>query len=152
MNEHLEFKERVVAEFIRRKESVLTILKKAQLDQLTDAQADDIDYTDLAESPREQLMDEVAQKTVSLEFVAREIELLRSIHTEEVHETVQLGSLLYTNVSCFLIGVAQEQFVFEGKKLMGLSTEAPVYLKMQGFKRKAEFHYGNTEYVILDIF
>ena len=34
---------------------------------------------------------------------------------------------------------------------MGLSEDAPVYLKMKGLKKSAEFHYGNTEYVILDI-
>ena len=63
MNELLEFKKRVISEFIRKKEAMLKELKEDQQNQYESSQDDDIDFSDRAESPREQIMDEATQKT-----------------------------------------------------------------------------------------
>ena len=151
MNELLEFKKRVISEFIRKKEAMLKELKEDQQNQYESSQDDDIDFSDRAESPREQIMDEATQKTGAIDFLVKELEVLKSIQKDVVHDVVSLGSLVRSNVSYFLVGVAMDHFDFENKKIMGISMDSPVFMKMQGFKRKGEFHFGSTEYVILDI-
>lgn len=151
MNTLLDFKKKIVAEFIRLKEIKLADLKNAQRKQLSDATGDDIDFADPVESSRQQMLEEVGQQSDPIDFLAQEIALLKTLRTDQVHTSVTIGSLIHTNVSYFLVGAAQEQFTFEGKKFTGLSSNAPLFKKMEGFKNKAEFHYGNTEYVILEI-
>jgi hypothetical protein len=151
MNEFLEFKKRVVLEFMRRKKALLDDLKEAQRNQWESAQSDDIDFADRTESPREQIMDEVALKVGAIDFVAYELKVLESIQEDIVHEAISQGALVQTSTSYFLIGVAHEQFTFENKPLVGISKDAPIFQKMHGLKRKSRFSYGNTEYVILNV-
>ena len=115
MKASLEFKNRVIAELIRRKATLLAELKNAQHKQLEDAQSDDIDFSDIAESPKEQIMDEVGQKTDPINFLTKELERLKAIRTDATHSAVTLGSLVQTNVSYFLIGIAQGQFILKIK-------------------------------------
>ncbi len=50
-----------------------------------------------------------------------------------------------------LVGSAFTQITFEDGKLIGISPDSPLFQKMEGLGRHAEFHLGNVEYVILDI-
>lgn len=151
MSNLLEFKKKVIAEFIRAKEAKLNDLKSGQRKQLSDVITEDIDHSDPVESPREQLLDEVGAQSASIDLAVQELAFLKSLHPEEALGTVAPGALLRTNVGYFLVGSAQEPFTWDGKKFIGISTTAPLYKKMEGMKAKAEFHFGNIEYVIEEI-
>ena len=151
MNTTLDFKKRLIEEFIRKKEAKLDELRNEQRKQLENVNTEDIDNSNVVESPREQMLEEVRQQSDTIDFLSHEIELLKNLDTNQPHATVSLGALVQTNLSTFLIGGAQEQFVFENHNVAGLSANAPVFKKMEGLKAKAEFHYGNKEYVILEV-
>ncbi len=151
METEKEFKKKVVAEIIRLKQNKLAELRSAQKEQLTDINNDDIDYSDSVESQREQLLAEIGQTSDSVDFLEAEIETLQSLDHALSNNVASLGSLVHTNVGYFLIGAAQETFVLDGKKVTGLSQSTTLFKKMNGLKKKAEFHSGNVEYVILDI-
>jgi hypothetical protein len=50
-----------------------------------------------------------------------------------------------------LVGIASLPFSFEDKKLVGISTESPLFQKMEGLGEHTEFHLGKIEYVIFEI-
>ncbi len=147
----MEFKKKVIAEFIRLKEEKLLQLQSAQREQLKDANEDDTETRDI-ESTREQILDEIGQQSDSIDALTKELEVLNGIVTSEVHDHIQLGSLVHTNAGYFLIATAQNQFTLDGKKFVGLSTQSPLFKKMEGLKNKAEFHFTTSEYIIQEIF
>jgi len=147
-----ELKQKAIQELIRLKQDKLAALKKAQRNSLSDIDTGDVDYADAAESPREQLIDEIGQTSSSLDFLAAEIETLKTIVPDQVMTTVNFGALVETNSGDFFVGAASEPFIIEGKKVTGISVNAPIFKKMEGLKVKAEFHFGNVEYVILNIY
>jgi hypothetical protein len=147
-----ELKRKVLTELIRLKQEKLSELKNAQRKSLKDIDSTDIDYEDPVESTKEQLVDEIGQTSSSLDFLAAEIETLKTIAPDQSMTAVTLGALIYTNAGYFLIGAANESFTLDGKKITGVSVNSPLYKKMEGLKKKAAFHLGNVEYVILDIY
>jgi len=152
MNDLLAYKKRVVDEFIKRKFDEIEKLKAGQHGQLDDANTDDIDSHDLFESTRSQLQDEVSQQSDTIEFLTDELELLKTIHLDELHDHVTFGSLVETFTETFLIGAAQRQFEFEGKKMIGISVDSDLFKKMENMKVKAQFHFGPKTYIIKHIF
>ena len=151
MHEKLSFKQSVIEQFIQRKSAKLNQLKVDQQQRLQSANTEDIDKQDLYESPKEEMMDEIQQKAEPLDALDEELLRLKTIDLHEVHQTVAFGSLVRTNVAYFLIAAAQDAFIYDEKKFIGLSAQAPLFEKMEELRQGAEFHYGETEYVILDI-
>ena len=147
-----ELKQKAILELIRLKQDKLAELKNAQRSSLSDIDNGDIDYNDAAESPREQLVDEIGQTSSSLDFLATEIETLKTIVPDQVKTAVDFGALVQTNSGYFLIGAASEPFIVNDKKITGISMSAPIFKKMEGLRKKAEFHLGNVEYIILNIY
>jgi hypothetical protein len=152
METEKEFKRRVLSELIRLKQDKLTGLRNAQRGSLADIDNGDIDYSDPAESPREQLIDEIGQTSSSSDFLAAEIETLKGISADEPIGKVGLGALVQTSSDYFFIAAANEPFTVDGKKITGVSVNAPLFTKMKGLSKKASFHVGNAEHVILNIF
>lgn len=152
MNDLLAYKKRVVDEFIRRKLDEIGKLKAGQHNQLEDTNNDDIDSHDLFESTRSQQQDEVSQQSDAIDFLTDELELLKTIHLDELHNQVTFGSLVETFTETFLVGAAQRQFEFEGKKMIGLSVDSDLFKKMENMKVNAEFHFGPRTYIIKHIF
>jgi len=147
-----ELKQRAILELIRLKEGKLTALKNAQRNSLSDVDNDDVDYKDTAESPREQLIDEIGQTSSSQDFLASEIETLKTIVLDQEMTVVDFGALVQTNTGYFIIGAASEPFTVDGKKITGISVSAPIFKKMEGLKKGAAFHLANVEYLILNIY
>jgi hypothetical protein len=147
----LAAKREILAQFIGRKSAELDALRKAQREQLDNANQEDIDKGDLYESPKEEMMDEIEQKAARLDQVQADLEALHRLEVTAAHDQVAPGSLVRTNVGYFLVGVAAPPLLLDGRKVTGISTQSPLYQKMQGLKAHAEFHLGNVEYVISGI-
>jgi hypothetical protein len=147
----LDTKREMLARFIERKSAELDALRKRQRQQLDSANDDDIDNTNLADSPKAQMMDEIEQQATHLDHVQAEVDALHRIDLARPHDSVSPGSLVRTNAGYFLVGVALAPLQVDGKKVTGISTQSPLYQKMQGLRARAEFHLGNVEYVIAEI-
>lgn len=151
MDQRTIFKKKVIDKLLQQKKDQLAELKKEQRSRLESANVEDIDKGDLVESPKEQMMDEINLQAYTIDFLSDELMQLQNIDPQQLHDTVSQGALVRTNVGHFMIGVSHPAVSIEGKKTIGLSTQTPLYQKMKGLRKHAEFHLGNTEYVILDI-
>ena len=145
------FRKEVIQAAIVRLRQQANALQQEQKQRLKDVNAEDIDKGDVAESPKEQMMDEFLEQGIPLEHLNKAIEDLQSLASLEVAHIVSHGALVKTNVGYFLVGTAFPGFSWKGHKITGLSTEAALFKKMAGLKPKSEFHLHDREYIIQDI-
>jgi hypothetical protein len=148
MNDTLEFKRRVVAQFIALKERRIAELSTAQKQQLDEVNIEDIDFADPVEGTKSMLMDEVSQQSSTIDFLIAELALLNSIRTNETHTLVTIGSLIEINDIFYLIGATEGQFNFEGKKFVGISTSSPFFQEMKNLATHSDFRSGVVTYKI----
>ena len=145
------FRKEVIQAAIDRLRQQANALQQEQKQRLKDVNTEDIDKGDVAESPKEQMMDEFLEQGIPLEHLNKAIEDLQSLGSPEGEHVVSHGALVKTNVGYFLIGTPFPEFSWKGHKITGLSAEAPLFKKMEGLKPKSEFHLHDREYIIQDI-
>ncbi len=68
----------------------------------------------------------------------------------EIHprDAVSLGALVQTDLLCFYIGITLPAFECEGKKVVGISTDAPIFGQMIGKKKGDTFEFHGRKYHI----
>ncbi len=79
-----------------------------------------------------------------------ELELLKSIPLEP-SDTVGQGSVVITDNMAFVIGAAIPPFTYLDKKIVGISTRAPIYAMMRGKEKGDTFTFGKVVYSIHDV-
>lgn len=146
-----DVKKNIVNALIRLKEDQLNQLLHEQKERLDNANMEDIDKGDLVESPKEQMMDEIELQVSSLNHLMADIDALKRLNLETIHDRVSYGSLIRANTGYILVGVAFAEMTFEDKKIIGISTHSPLYQKMEGLGAGTEFHLGKIEYVIFEV-
>jgi|GEM_PF-3914567 hypothetical protein len=152
MSERSSFKKEIIYEAINRIRQQVNALQQEQRKSLGDVNIEDIDKGDVAESPKEQMMEEFLEQGFPLEHLNKAIEKLEQISSLDVKQSVvSFGSLVKTNEGYFLICAAFPEFSWKGVKVTGLSTEAPLFIKMEGLKPHAEFRLHEHKYVIQDV-
>lgn len=149
--ELIVFKDKLIDFLINEQEDKLSLLTKAQNERLNDANAEDSDKGNLMDSPLESEMEEVNLNAFNIDTVAKNIEILKKAEQEGVKENVVFGSLVRTNTTFFLIAFPFSEIEYGGHRIRGISTEAPLFEKMEGFAQHTEFHLNNIEYVIFEI-
>ncbi len=152
MDKRIKLKKEIVETCIKVKSEELAILKKAQKEQLESANQDDIDKADMVENPKQEMMEEIQMKAQTLDALANQIIVLKSIRTEEVHQRVGLGSIVVTNHGTFLVAVAQEKFKVGKNTYLGISRESPLYKKIADSPKDTTVHIGEIKYEIQDLF
>ncbi len=90
----------------------------------------------------------------ALDFAEAEMGILSYLSSkgEKLNETVELGSVVITNLATFFVSVSIEQFSSQGKDYLGISTHSPLFIVMRGLKRGDNFQYDGKEYTIKDVF
>jgi hypothetical protein len=147
----LDLKKQIILELIRLKGDQLHQLKLEQKERLENANMEDIDKGDPIESPKQQMMADIELHASRLDQISADIVALLRIDLTMVHSQVSYGSLIRTNRGYILVGIAFTDVFFEDKKIIGISTNSPLFQKMEGLKGHTEFHLGNIEYVIFEI-
>lgn len=66
-------------------------------------------------------------------------------------EKVEPGALVLTETLNFFIGITANMFDFEGKKYIGLNTEAPIYTALQGSKAGDVVEFNGQKYNIKEV-
>jgi hypothetical protein len=61
------------------------------------------------------------------------------------------GAVVSTESFHFLLGFAAIPFEFEGKRIVGVSVDSPIYPEIRGKKAGDTFTYSNTSYTIKEI-
>jgi hypothetical protein len=148
---NLIVKKDIVNEFIRFKQEQFQRLMLEQKEKLENANLDDIDKGDPLESPKQQMMAEIELQATRIDGVKADIDTLKRIDLTKAYTQVAHGALIRANIGFILVGVASSSFMFGDQKVLGITTNSPLYKKMEGLKEHTEFHLGDTEYVIFEI-
>jgi hypothetical protein len=148
---NLIFKKDIVNEFIRLKQEQFQRLMLEQKERLDNANLYDTDKGDLLESSRQQMMAEIELQATRVDGVKAEIDRLKRIDLTKAYTQVAQGALIRANIGFILVGVASSSFMFGDQKVVGITTNSPLYKKMEGLKGHTEFHLGDIEYVIFEI-
>jgi hypothetical protein len=141
----------IVNELIRLKQEQFQWLMLEQKEKLENANFYDIDEGDLLESPRQQMMAEIELQATRIDGVKADIDTLKRLDFKKAHKQVAHGALIRTNIGFILVGVASSLFMLGYMKVVGITTDSPLYKKMEGLKGNTEFHLGAIEYVVFDI-
>ena len=156
MMDKIEFKREVLAEAIKRHQSVIDDFKmgiegelKAQSSN-TEGGQDSGGKSKQAES----ILTRLNPLSEQLEFAKEELRLLNNmtLRHDELHKKVRPGSIVVTDKDTFFVSASIERFEVNGKKMFGLSTKAPLYKAMDGLKSGDTFRHAGLSYIIRDVF
>lgn len=79
-----------------------------------------------------------------------ELEHLKNLNIEK-KKFVEAGAYVSTEKFHFFVGHATMPFDFEGKHIIGISVDSPIFLTMKGKHSGDSFSHAGNEYTILDI-
>lgn len=83
-----------------------------------------------------------------LEFVQREMAVLKALNPDQVNTVVEPGAVVVTKDRTFFIAVSSEKVDIDGQVIFGISTNASIYSAMQGLKKGDTFEFNGVAYKI----
>lgn len=90
--------------------------------------------------------------TGQLNFAQDEMRILKGLEPKTLHESVQNGSVVVTEMYSFYCSVSLEDFVAGTERFFGVSTKSPIYNAMCGLKKGDSFEVHNNSYSIEDVY
>ncbi len=66
-------------------------------------------------------------------------------------ESVQSGSVVFTQTFNFIIGIPSMPFQFDKKQFVGVSTESAIFIQMKGKQQGDVFTHASNSYTIKEI-
>lgn len=89
-----------------------------------------------------------------LQFANDELAILENLKkTQDVYrDRVVAGAIVVTNHHTFFISASIENFFVEGHVYIGISTNSPIFKKMEGKSKGDTFSFKELNYTIKDIF
>lgn len=148
----LEDKQSALQELIREKEAQFKSFETAQMQTLESSNRQAGENEDRFENPQEQMVDEIEMRSGVLDKIKTDLELLRGIHAGEELESVERGALVRTDQLLILVAAAHPDRISDDeKKMVSISTEAPIFEAMKGKKAGEHFTLNGKEHEILDV-
>ncbi|SFI38611.1 hypothetical protein [Halpernia frigidisoli] len=144
-------KKEVLESIIKEQQSVIENLQES-VDRYKTAS----DLEENSASDPDELSHQTEAKDMQLRFeqlhseAKNNLNLLES-EKENSYEEIENGSLIETENFFFFVGISVPSFDLNGKQVISVSEEAPIFKEMQGKKAGDEFKMGDTDYKILDI-
>ncbi len=144
------------------KEKLIEVLvqhQKLKINELKDrlkmaTEAADIDETDILDPEDYSHQNEANDIKLifenQLRTVERDLKQLLLIDTSSKN-TVVSGALVFTDHFKFFVGISFPSILFDEINIMGISTETPIYIKIQGKKIGDKFTISEKTYSILSI-
>lgn len=80
----------------------------------------------------------------------KELEVFVKLKPELVSGITE-GNVVFTNKVNIVIGLAFQQFEFNGDKFVGMSTKAPIYKYIEGKVKGEQIEFNGIEYTIEEI-
>ncbi|SDD56415.1 hypothetical protein [Niabella drilacis] len=119
--------------------------------QDTNAGIDTEATTDLdAISQRDQATDIYNLLQQPKETAANTVAIVKK-YRDLLRNDVGPGALVETTEHFFLVGVVLPPLEINGKKVAGITTDAPAYANLEGKKKGDEVHLGEADYLILSV-
>jgi len=144
-------KEKVVKAIIDHKREVLLDFEQDEKDRLDSVGNDDMDNKHIIDSKNDETLAEMDFLNHNVEILEREVLLLRNVDPKSKHDSVQFGSLVYTDMGVILIAAAQERIKVDGHNVLGISTAAPIYKVMQNLKAGDKFELNGMKHELKEL-
>lgn len=117
----------------------------ADLDEESTRELDDYSQQSSDQDMQQRLQLQTANVEEKIDWMERNASISQ--------QTVQPGALVETKDEYFFIGIALPTNIeAEGKKVTGISEDAPVYASIEGKKKGEEITLGNQTYKIINIY
>lgn len=102
-------------------------------------------------SHQSESMEVVLHTNQQIESARDSLNILRVYANSEL-TNVMPGAIIETDKRWFLIGVSISSYELEGKEIIGISTETPIYSVMVNKSAGDSFSFADQEYVIQHIY
>ncbi len=147
----VDTKKSIIEELISQKQKQFDEFQAAQDEKLKSSNKQNTENENLVENPREQMMDEIDMRAGTLDQIREELVRLKNIPTTQEQDTVSAGALVKTNHGLIMVAVAHTQRLHDESEVISVSTESPIFMKMEGMEKGAEFELNERKYVIEEI-
>ena len=128
-----DLKEAIVAHLLQVKQEALDELMQLQSTDEGEAQAEQEDHSNLYEEGKlDQVRNRIEARAKVADAHAREINLLKGIHTIEPTEEIQMGDVVHTDQGKFFVAVPAGEFTVKGETYRGISTDSPLFRALLG--------------------
>jgi len=111
-------------------------------------ETDTIDPEDLSHQTESGEMKHLFEKKLFRAEV--ELEQLKNMNVE-AKTSVEIGAFVSTEKFHFFVGHATMPFDFEGKHIIGISVDSPIFPTMKGKGHGDSFSHAGNDYTILEI-
>ena len=126
-------------------ENAITSAKEASQDDTKSSAGDKYETT------REMMQQEISRNEAQL-YEARKLKhALMQIQVEKNSDTIQNGSLVFTNNGNFFISVSAGQFKINGQTIFAISAVSPIGKSLSGIKKGGKFNFNGKEFEVLEI-
>lgn len=132
-------------------QKVIDDLEQAFNRDLVSADIDENETKDPEDYSHQQELNQMARTfELRLNNSRNEMAYLKDLSTEAL-DTVGEGALVETEQYHFYISIPTNPFKFEGRTVVGISNEAPIYKAMRGKKEGDAFSFGDKTYKIVSV-
>lgn len=150
----LAFKQKVLETIRAQVEREIEDLNQ-QIERIQESEMDkDEDQFDMDEESQDEASHEVLDKlTEQRNFALTKQQIVDSMAMPQtLLDEVAPGAIVDTNQGIFYVSVATDDFPVDGKRVRGISKEAPVYELMEGKKEGDSFSFRDTSYEIREVY
>lgn len=146
-----EMKAELIQQALSTLQELLDEIRREQKDLLTSisVQQDSVDLQE--QSLHDEAAGHVERDNQQAIHIEKEIGVLESISTRKKLDKVEFGALVKTDSLHFFISVPKSDLTYQGKKIVGISTQAPIYQVMRGKTKGEQFTFNDTTYKIEEI-
>ncbi len=131
--------------------NLINELKEAFKDKEDDVVIDETDTRD-ADTFSHQSQSQADEELINnrLKKAEDSLEYFKNL-TKSAHDKVELGALIESENLVIYVGITTKMFVDNGKNIIGISTDAPIYKTLKDQTVGFEFTLGNMDCKILSI-
>lgn len=145
------------------KNEILTLVEKKLQSNQEELQRSLADYEDAANMDEGDTLD---PEDFSRQAEFKEMQLRMKVQLDQIDaqlarlgelmskktSSIEPGAIIETKHNLFYIGISFSGIPVDGKELLGISTETPVYAVLKGKKEGDTFKMGKEEYSIIGIY
>ncbi len=107
---------------------------------------------DKHETSRAKIQIEIEQLSIQLSILNQQHQILLSINIKKDNKKIGLGSLVYTNLGSYFIGIGLGKILLDEKEYYAISLASPIGRILKDKIVGDEFIFNSNKYKILDIY
>ncbi len=126
-------KKKIIAHLIAEKKASYDNMMSMQDSEMSGAKKEsEADGGMLNDGKKDQAMNRIEARASTIDALQRDINVLNGLGSIDANEEIQLGDVIKTDKGNFFVAVAADEFDINGTAYRGISTDSPLFKKLQG--------------------